>query len=277
MRLKEIPYLLGFRPAVRTYGYAVRSFDLPADGRVEFACWLHPGEKEKILQQSVIDELRRFLNPGDVAIDIGAHTGDSSLPIALAVGPTGCVLAFEPNRYVYPVLLKNSELNRDKTNIIPLPFAATPQDGQFEFEYSDAGFCNGGRHEGVSKWRHGHAFKLEVEGRNLEAYLRSHHADLVDRLRYIKVDTEGFDHAVLKSVSSLLETKRPYIRAEVFKRTSRMQRREFLSFLSGLGYVIHHLDDEANYRGLEIGPDDVMRWRHYDIFCEPRLSADLSP
>jgi len=66
-------------------------------------------------------------------------------------------------------------------------FAATPEDGQFAFEYSDSGFCNGGRHEGISKWRHGHAFPLTVQGRNLPSYLSDQHPQLLPKLAYIKV------------------------------------------------------------------------------------------
>ena len=113
-----------------------------------------------------------FFSPGDVAIDIGAHSGDSTIPIALAVGKLGCVLALEPNRYVFAVLKKNSELNTAKTHIIPLMFAATPEDAEMEFQYSDSGFCNGGRFQGMSRWIHGHAFRLKVQGRNLHAFLR---------------------------------------------------------------------------------------------------------
>lgn len=50
-------------------------------------------------------------------------------------------------------------------------FAATPESGEYEFEYSDAGFCNGRLHEGISKWRHGHAFNLKVRGENLQSYI----------------------------------------------------------------------------------------------------------
>jgi len=62
-------------------------------------------------------------------------------------------------------LKKNAELNAATTNIIPLMFAATPEDAEMEFQYSDSGYCNGGRFEGMSKWLHGHAFKLGVQGK----------------------------------------------------------------------------------------------------------------
>ena len=71
--------------------------------------------------------------------------------MALAVGKSGCVFALEPNSYVYPVLAKNAALNPDKTHILPLPFAATPEDAELVFQYSDSGYCNGGRFAGISR------------------------------------------------------------------------------------------------------------------------------
>jgi len=165
VKLKELPYLLGLQPGPKTYAHKLKKFDLPSDGVIEYAQWLHPHETEKEFTQQSVNDLRKFLSRGDVAIDIGAHTGDSTVPIALAVGKTGCVFALEPNRYVFPVLKKNAELNTATTNIIPLMFAATPEDAEMEFQYSDSGYCNGGRFEGMSKWLHGHAFKLGCRAR----------------------------------------------------------------------------------------------------------------
>src|SRR5687768_16756073 len=111
MKLKEFFYLLGLRPESRIYGHTVRAFELPGYGVVEYAQWLHPHETMKTLVIDSIRELAKFLSPGDVTIDIGAHTGDSSIPMALCVGKAGAVLAIEPNPYVFSVLKTNSELN----------------------------------------------------------------------------------------------------------------------------------------------------------------------
>lgn len=270
MKLKEIFYLLGLRPKPRSYGCEVISFDLPDDGSVEYATWLHPRVKPKVFEQDAVTALREFLRPGDVAVDVGAHTGDSTLPIALAVGAAGCVLALEPNPYVFPVLERNSELNLDKTHIVPLMFAATPSDGQIEFEYSDSGFCNGGRHEGISKWRHAHAFQLTVEGRNLENYIRSEKSQLVPRIRYIKTDAEGYDFEILKSISALIAEVRPFLKVEVFARSTQQTREAMIGFLEALGYEIHRVVSDNDYLGEPVGVGDVMRWRHYDIFCVPK-------
>ena len=269
MKLKEIFYLLGLKPRPRSYGFEVLSVDLPTDGRVAYARWLHPKEQRKTITQAEVDELRRFLSVGDVAVDIGAHTGDTALPIALAVGKSGCVLALEPNQYVFPVLAKNAELNSDKTRIIPLMIAATPSDAALEFEYSDPGFCNGGRHTGLSRWQHGHAFNLTVQGRNLLALLRREYAELLPRIRYIKIDAEGYDGTIIESLAEWLRVQRPYLRVEVFSRSTVAQRRQLYQIVAGLGYELYRITDLTNYRGSRIGEPEMVADAGFDIFCVP--------
>src|SRR5207302_4781141 len=205
LKAKEFIYLLGLKPKPRTYGFVIEAHDLAREGRIEVARWLHPGAYRIAAAQvqAVVEQLRRFLRAGDVAIDIGAHTGDTTVPIALAVGASGVVLALEPNPYVFPVLERTAALNRDKTNIVPLNFAAMRTDGTYEFEYGEAGYCNGGFHEGMSKWLHGSAFPVRVQGRNLQVFLEDSHAELIPRLWVFKVDAEGFDLAVLPSLEPL--------------------------------------------------------------------------
>jgi FkbM family methyltransferase len=278
VKLKEFLYLLGLRPRPRTYGHVIESHTLPTDGRIEVARWLHPGAYRTIPTQAEIDQLRLFLKPGDVAIDIGAHTGDTTIPIALAVGPSGAVLALEPNRYVYPVLERNAALNPGKTRIIPLPVAAMRAGGRYEFQYGGPGYCNGGYHEGVSRWLHGSAFTLEIEGRNLAEVLAGEYPSLVPRLRFIKVDTEGFDLAVLETIEPLLRDRRPYLRVEMFnlRKSIPGYRNRLYEFLAGLGYAIHRVEPGA-LAGEPITAGNLLQWNHYDVFCVPSGSPSVAP
>jgi len=270
VKLKELPYFLGLQPGPKTYGYKLRRFDLAVHGPVEYAQWLHPSETEKEITQQSVDALRKFLSPGDVAIDIGAHSGDSTIPIALAAGKEGCVLALEPNRYVFEVLQKNAELNRDKTNIVPLMFAATPQDAEMEFQYSDAGYCNGGRFEGMSWWAHGHAFKLLVQGRNLHSFLTANYPDFISRIRYIKIDTEGYETVVLQSLAGLIDRCRPYLKVEVYGKLDDAHRRELYRCIAGHRYLVRRIATEGDYFGEILAEQDMSKWRHFDVFCEPK-------
>jgi FkbM family methyltransferase len=272
VKLKDLPRALGFGAALREYPTDIQTFVLPRDGEVRLARWLHPGETPKTVTQASVDALRSFLREGDVAIDIGAHTGDSTIPMALAVGPRGAVFAVEPNRHVFAVLAENAALNPAKCHIVPLMFAAMPQDGTYEFEYSDSGYCNGGFHEAVSRWKHGHFARLRVEGKNLVEHLRRTAAPELARLRYVKIDTEGFDRAVARSLTDLLTSARPYIKTEIYKHLPPAQRAGYHADLSRLGYRIFKCD-ELTYRGEELSPSDLTRWGHFDIFAIPEELA----
>jgi FkbM family methyltransferase len=268
VKLKDLPRALGFRPASREYGSEIVTFPLSGHGDVRFARWLHPGETPKSITQPSVDALRAFLHEGDTAIDIGAHTGDSTLPIALAVGVRGVVFALEPNPYVFKILALNATLNPAVSRIVPLMFAAMPNDGDVEFEYSDAGFCNGGFHSGMSRWKHGHFSTLRVQGRNLAEHLRQHAAPELAKLRYIKIDTEGFDRAVARSLSDILRTTRPYLKTEIYKHLPDAERAGYYADLRELGYRVFKCED-VQYRGEELGLGDMTRWKHFDVFAVP--------
>src|ERR1043165_5951042 len=124
------------------YGYEMRQLQLPRDGLIDYAHWLHPSNSPTDFTQQAVDALRQFVSPGDFVVDIGAYSGDTTVPMALAAGPGGCTLALEPNPHVFKVLAANAPLNRGKTNIVPRCLAATQNDGQFVFHYCDAAFRN---------------------------------------------------------------------------------------------------------------------------------------
>ena len=273
LKAKEFIYLLGLKPKPKTYGFAIEAHDLPREGRIEVARWSHPGAYQAAPTQiqAAVDQLRRFLRPGDVAIDIGAHAGDTSLPIALAVGPTGTVVALEPNPYVFPVLQRNADLNPDKTRILPLMFAAMREDGHYEFQYGEEGYCNGGYHEGMSKWLHGSAFKVRVEGRNVQAFLIRNHAELIPRLRFIKVDTEGFDLAVLETLETLIRDQRPFLQVEMFdlRKSTTAYRLKLYDFLVSHRYAVHRMLGNDDFLGDLVTPANLLSWNVYDVFCVP--------
>lgn len=256
--------------AVDEYGYALKRFHLAKDGEIEYAQWLHPKEKPKSISQKMIDDLRAFIRPGDLVIDIGAHTGDTSVPMAIAAGPEGCCLALEPNPYVFKILEINASLNTEKGNLVPLNYAATDTDGAFTFQYSDAAFCNGGYLSKIKNKRHGHRFDLEVEGRNLERILDSDYADRLDRLSYIKVDTEGYDRVVLESLLTLLEERRPVVRTEVLGRLVLDEREQLFDLLDSAGYACFLFDEATHAIGEAIAKSDLMRWKHFDILAIPK-------
>jgi FkbM family methyltransferase len=256
------------------YGHEVRDFPLPDCGLVQFAQWFHPYETPKVVTQSAVDALQRFVAKGDFVIDIGAHSGDTTVPLAIAAGPTGCALALEPNPYVFKVLEVNASLNRDKTNIVPRSFAATEHDGQYVFHYSDASFCNGG-FKSQQRWRlYRRKYPLTVQGRNLLDVLRSEFADWLPKLSYVKVDAEGYDRAILASILPILRETQPVIRTEVFRKLLKNERYALFDLLSNIGYRVHRFRGEADLLGESLDRRDMIRDKHFDILAIPAAGAD---
>lgn len=258
------------RVSFAEFKHEVRQFRLAKEGLVEYAQWLHPYETPKVMTQEAVDAVRCYVEPGDFVIDIGAHTGDTTVPMALAVGPTGCTLALEPNPFVFKVLAKNASLNFDKTNIVPQCYAATEREGRFVFHYSDAAFCNGG-FKSQQRWRlFRRRYPLSVEGRNLERVLRTQFADWLPKLSYVKVDAEGYDRAILASILPLLKKCRPVIRTEVFRKLMASERYALYDLLASMGYRIHRFEEGAQPQGESLARDAVTQSKHFDVLAVPQ-------
>lgn len=257
------------RRTFREYDHVVKRFVLEREGAVEYAQWLHPFEKPKTITQADVDGWRRFLRDGDLAIDVGAHTGDTSVPMALACGPSGLVVALEPNPHVFRVLEANAQLNADRAHILALNFAATESDGEFEFHYWDASFGNGGYLSRLHNQRHGHRYALRVTGRNLEDDLRARIPDRLPALKLIKTDAEGYDAAVLASLRRLIDAARPVLVCEVHKKLDDGERLALWEELVRPGYRFHRYLGGAEPLGEEIGRGDLRRWPHFDVVALP--------
>ncbi len=262
------------RRTFREYGFDVQRFQLPRDGEVEYAQWKHPFEKPKVVSQDDVDGLRRFIRAGDTAIDVGAHTGDTTVPMALACGPDGLAIALEPNPHVFKILEENAGRNRDKTHVVPLNFAATEDDGDFQFHYWDASFGNGGYLSRLHNQRHGHRYPLRVTGKNLERYLRAHFADRLSRLSFLKTDCEGYDKDVLRTLRGVLTEFRPVVVCEVHKKLDAAERHDLFDVLKGAGYAPHRYLGGANPVGEALARDDLAKWPRLDVVAIPDESGD---
>jgi len=257
---------------VEEFGYKLKTFELPRYGQVEYAQWQHPKETQKSITQPMVDAVSQFVKRGDLVIDIGAHTGDTTVPMALAAGEAGMTLALEPNPYVFKILSQNASLNRDKTHIEPHNFAATQDDGEFTFHYTDGMYCNGG-FKTQQKWpmfRRRHP--LNVQGRNFNYVLKTQYPKWLSKLSYLKVDAEGYDLKILQSILPTVAERRPVIRCEVFRKLLASERHDLHDFFTSLKY------DVVRYLGIEKGPGGIISRgemndeKHFDIMALPRTA-----
>ncbi|MCY2975747.1 MAG: FkbM family methyltransferase [Planctomycetota bacterium] len=268
MKLKSLIWTLGIKPKAKRYGTRALRFTLPGEGEIQFEKWQHPKDYFRPFNQEQIDALKRYIRTGDTVIDVGAHGGDFSIQLALACGAEGCVLAVEPNPFVFDTLVKNAALNRSKTNIVPLQAAAANFSGQLTFHYSDPGFCNGGELGGVSRWRHGHAFPLEVPTVQLVQWMKENMPEKISKVSFIKIDTEGFDLTVLQSLEEIIDQNRPTIHVEMYRHLTLERRQQLWRFLNEKGYKTFLNDD--SYGCNESNPlieENLMAVPHYDVLA----------
>ena len=260
------------------WGWKVHDFRLPADGTVQFAQWQHPATSITEIEQAEIDGLRQWIRPGDFAIDIGAHTGDTTVPMALAAGPAGCVLALEPNRYVFDILAANARLNPDATRIEPRCFAATPHDGQFEFPVRRRFVLQRRRRR-----RPLEPLPPQVPARRRRPQpaptcCAKNSPTWLPRLSYVKVDAEGYDLSILESILPVLRERQPVVRTEVFKKLPANDRRALYDLLADAGYNVHPLRRRRRAAGPRARPrrhDGDPPFRRARRAAQPRLLGRL--
>lgn len=257
------------------FGHELKSFQLEGYGEIEYAKWLNPFAYSMIVSNSKLDFFKKFIKEGDFVIDIGANIGDTALPMGLAAGVSGTVFALEPNPYIFKILKVNSSLNKDKLNLIPFPFAATEEDGEFYYNSSEATFNNGGISKLRSKYHGTYELDDKIKGVNLENLLRNKYSDLLSSLSCIKVDTEGYDKDILLSLKGIIDAFKPTVMFEVFKKLNQEDRIELYDLFGDNGYELFKFDDfDISAPIKQIERDDMSNWRHFEVYASYPKNTD---
>lgn len=157
--------------------------------------------------------------PGDVVLDVGAHIGGFTL-LAAGLAPAGRVLAVEPCRDSYELLLRNIELN-GLTNVEAAHLALSDRPGRVRLHHDPAG-----------NWGHTITADLgagdeSAPAETLAGFMRERE---VERCDAAKLNCEGAEFPILMSAPP-----------EALRRIQRM-----LVF-----YHVGLVDDEYSLAGLE--------------------------
>jgi FkbM family methyltransferase len=183
---------------------------------------LMSGAFEKAETEFAIEHAR----PGSVAIDVGGNVGMFTVPLARAVGPSGRVLTIEPSPDNVERLERNLDLNLLE-NVVVEPIAVGDKQGRLVLQLaSDPGFHSTAA---IAESRSVDE-SLTVQAQTLDqVWLRAH----APNVSFVKVDTEGSEHAVLRGAEQILRTCQPVLLVEA---KGRERLRELDSWLGGFGY-----------------------------------------
>jgi FkbM family methyltransferase len=149
--------------------------------------------------------LRRFVDPGDVVFDIGAHIGTFALPLAAAVGPSGHVVAVEADARSFALLRWNLAERGLLGRVTPIHAVAGGGDGRYRAVTTPD-------HTSAS-W-----FVAAADGEAMTGIALDDIRDrLVDprRAAVIKIDVEGMELAVLRSAERTVTADRPILYIEI--------------------------------------------------------------
>lgn len=181
----------------------VHGFDMPCDmttfsGRSAFFMrrWYEAETQSLILS---------LLKPGDHFVDVGANVGMATLTAAKAVGEGGSITAFEPNVRVAEVL--GAAIDRNGLRNVEIRATAlTDAVGQADF-YVPASNHGEGSLATAYGDREGKLIQVNTED---SAVLAAR-----PRCNLVKIDVEGYEAIVLKSLDSLIRRDRPMILCEL--------------------------------------------------------------
>ncbi len=175
--------------------------------------------------------VRRFVEPGDTIIDIGANLGYYTVLFAEWVGAEGRVYSVEPVPLFRDILRRNAR-SFSQVEVVPYALGSEPATVQM------------GVPESAAPYRHGMTRIVSSdEEASFEAEVRPPEALFGDlpRLDYVKCDVEGHEGAVLPAMTELLREHRPVVQVEV----ADDNRPPIYQMMEDLGYRAYFVQDAS--------------------------------
>lgn len=187
-----------------------------------------------VFELAVSETVARLLDPGELAIDVGANIGYMTCLMATRVGRAGRVIAYEPHPDLHPVLTSNAERASRWCEVEVVQAALSERAGEGQLVVGSAFERNMGTAslapEGAGPTGSGPRVAVERLDDRLTA---GEHAGLV------KIDVEGHELSVLRGARRALSQRR--IRDILFEENELLPT-PATRLLEAAGYVIFGLD-----------------------------------
>jgi FkbM family methyltransferase len=184
-------------------------------------------------EPEVVDAVLRSMEPGMVAIDVGAHGGFYALLLAKVVGPDGKVIALEPLPANFRFLKENVAINTLR-NVAAEPLAASDHSGDLAIEVPDeassllAGPLADADERGTA----------HVRCVGLDEYCSAKQL----RPDFIKIDVEGAENDVLNGARHIVNEFHPTMMIELHD-FAQPEEHPIVIRLRAMGYAIEWLGE----------------------------------
>ena len=209
--------------------------------------------------------LRELLGPGGTFVDVGANVGWFSLLGASLVGPSGRVIAIEPNPLNVALLRDSAKDNGfDNIDMLTMALAAEPGAIALETDGSNGRITpiDGPPAEPIEA-------NFVVAARPLDDVLSDAGVTRVDA---IKIDVEGAEPLVLKGAGNTITRHRPVLISEFYPlaldNSAWGNAHGYLAMLRAFGYRLSVIGSEGDH-------DDETIWsmaggtEHVDLIARP--------
>ncbi len=178
-----------------------------------------------------------YIAPGVTALDIGAHIGLYSTCLSRLVGKSGKVYAFEPNTQNFSLLKKNLKVNHCR-NVIAVQKAVSNTNG------TTALFLSSSSQADHRIYQTDQAGSKEiVETIRIDDFLKKQ-----VKIRFIKIDVQGAEFAVLQSMTKLLKKNKDItLFLEYFPRCLSqygIQPKTYIQLLTDLQFELFDISDK---------------------------------
>lgn len=184
-----------------------------------------------------------LISPGALVLDVGANIGTHTIPFAKKAGPSGLVIAFEPQRLAFQNLCANVSLNA-LANVNCKKAGVSSKDGWMKIPIynpaMDFNFAAIKMHESD----HGEAVPIvAIDDLGLR------HCDL------IKIDVEGMEPEVLAGAAKTIQALHPVL----FVENNTLDGSRTIKAVEALGYVAYwHIASYGNKGNFFGNPKNVF-------------------
>jgi len=143
--------------------------------------------------------VKNEIKPNDVVLDVGAHIGYFTLLFAKLVGSEGKVFSFEPEPKNFELLTKNIEINNYENVITESKIVSDKNKTWtlYTFETSSGANRIYKPNENIN------VKPIEVDSISLDEYFKN--SEFLKRIKFVKIDVEGAELLVLKSMKSIFQ------------------------------------------------------------------------